>query len=176
MRRVVVTGMGMVTPLGRDLESTWSALCRGQERRRADLALRRQHLPDPDRRRGQGLLAGGLSTGRRRGGASTRGTPSSPWPPPRWPSMTRGSSRLQDRARPGAVRRLSRLRRRTAGFPPVRQAGLPDGPRRARSTRRNSRGWGCTSCTRSARPSKSRARPRATWPASSAPRGPTPTA
>ena len=26
MRRVVVTGMGMVTPLGRDLETTWSAL------------------------------------------------------------------------------------------------------------------------------------------------------
>jgi 3-oxoacyl-[acyl-carrier-protein] synthase II len=26
MRRVVVTGMGMVTPLGRDLESTWAAL------------------------------------------------------------------------------------------------------------------------------------------------------
>ncbi len=29
MRRVVVTGMGMVTPLGRDLESTWSALQEG---------------------------------------------------------------------------------------------------------------------------------------------------
>jgi 3-oxoacyl-[acyl-carrier-protein] synthase II len=30
MRRVVVTGMGMVTPLGRDVESTWSALCAGK--------------------------------------------------------------------------------------------------------------------------------------------------
>ncbi len=30
MRRVVVTGMGMVTPLGRDLESTWSALLSGK--------------------------------------------------------------------------------------------------------------------------------------------------
>ena len=29
-RRVVVTGMGMVTPVGRDLESTWSALQEGQ--------------------------------------------------------------------------------------------------------------------------------------------------
>ena len=28
-RRVVVTGMGMVTPLGRDLESTWRSLCEG---------------------------------------------------------------------------------------------------------------------------------------------------
>jgi len=30
MRRVVVTGMGMVTPIGRDLESTWSALLSGK--------------------------------------------------------------------------------------------------------------------------------------------------
>ncbi|MDX2038684.1 MAG: beta-ketoacyl-ACP synthase II [Isosphaeraceae bacterium] len=29
-RRVVVTGMGMVTPLGRDLETTWSALTAGK--------------------------------------------------------------------------------------------------------------------------------------------------
>src|SRR5689334_25161130 len=30
MRRVVVTGMGMVTPVGRDLESTWSSLLAGE--------------------------------------------------------------------------------------------------------------------------------------------------
>jgi 3-oxoacyl-[acyl-carrier-protein] synthase II len=30
MRRVVVTGMGMVTPIGADLESTWSALLSGK--------------------------------------------------------------------------------------------------------------------------------------------------
>src|SRR3954451_18234556 len=30
MRRVVVTGMGMVTPVGRDLESTWSSLQEGR--------------------------------------------------------------------------------------------------------------------------------------------------
>ena len=30
MRRVVVTGMGMVTPMGADLESTWSALLAGK--------------------------------------------------------------------------------------------------------------------------------------------------
>ncbi len=30
MRRVVVTGMGMVTPVGSDLESTWSALLEGK--------------------------------------------------------------------------------------------------------------------------------------------------
>src|SRR5262245_32525317 len=30
MRRVVVTGMGMVTPVGTDLESTWTALLAGR--------------------------------------------------------------------------------------------------------------------------------------------------
>ena len=30
MRRVVVTGMGMVTPIGRDLESTWTSLLEGR--------------------------------------------------------------------------------------------------------------------------------------------------
>ncbi len=30
MRRVVVTGMGMVTPVGRDVETTWSALLKGK--------------------------------------------------------------------------------------------------------------------------------------------------
>src|SRR5271157_999563 len=30
MRRVVVTGMGMLTPVGCDLESTWSALLSGR--------------------------------------------------------------------------------------------------------------------------------------------------
>ncbi|MGO9596449.1 MAG: beta-ketoacyl-ACP synthase II [Isosphaeraceae bacterium] len=30
MRRVVVTGMGMVTPVGKDLESTWAALLEGK--------------------------------------------------------------------------------------------------------------------------------------------------
>ena len=30
MRRVVVTGMGMVTPVGRDMETTWKALLAGK--------------------------------------------------------------------------------------------------------------------------------------------------
>ncbi|MEA2633136.1 MAG: 3-oxoacyl-[acyl-carrier-protein] synthase, partial [Chloroflexota bacterium] len=30
MRRIVVTGMGMVSPVGRDLESSWSALQEGR--------------------------------------------------------------------------------------------------------------------------------------------------
>ena len=30
MRRVVITGVGAVTPLGNDIESTWQALIAGQ--------------------------------------------------------------------------------------------------------------------------------------------------
>ena len=55
MRRVVVTGMGMVTPAGpRPGEHLVGAPGRA-ERGRPDLALRRRDLPHPDRRRGQGL-------------------------------------------------------------------------------------------------------------------------
>ena len=54
-RRVAITGIGMVTPAGNDVATTWEALLAGRSGGRADPRLRRQRLLDADRGRGQGL-------------------------------------------------------------------------------------------------------------------------
>ena len=90
MRRVVVTGMGMVTPVGRDLEIDLVGAPGGPERRRPDHPVRRRDLPDPDRRRGPRASGWTTTSTTPRGGTSTAGTPSSPSPPPRWPSIDSG--------------------------------------------------------------------------------------
>ena len=45
MRRVVVTGLGAVTPLGNDAASTWRAATRGRERHRLDPLVRPGRFP-----------------------------------------------------------------------------------------------------------------------------------
>ena len=37
--RVVITGIGMVTPLGNNLGTTWAGLCAGRVRRTGDYTL-----------------------------------------------------------------------------------------------------------------------------------------
>ena len=54
-RRVVVTGMGMLTALGNDVASTWEGMVAGRSGHRPDRVLRPVAAPGPDRRRGQGL-------------------------------------------------------------------------------------------------------------------------
>ena len=56
-RRVVVTGMGMVTPVGRDLESSWKALREGRGGVGPITLFDASTFADPDRGRGEGLLA-----------------------------------------------------------------------------------------------------------------------
>ncbi len=54
-RRVVVTGMGIITSLGSDLESFWTALLEGRSGVRQHLAIRRLVFALPDRRRDPGF-------------------------------------------------------------------------------------------------------------------------
>ena len=54
-RRVVVTGVGLISSVGIGTEANWEALLRRPERHRADHALRRVGVLGADRRRGQGV-------------------------------------------------------------------------------------------------------------------------
>ena len=68
-RRVAITGLGLVTPVGNDVASTWAALLAGPQRCRAHRQLRCQRLPGAHRGRGQG-------SGRCRGAAGAWATAS----------------------------------------------------------------------------------------------------
>ena len=131
MRRVVVTGMGMVTPVGRDLETHLVGAPGRPERRRPDHALRRRDLPDPDRRRGHAASTSRTTSTMPSAGRSTAATPSSPSPRRGWRSTIRASRRARDLDRV-AVRRLPRLGRGAAGLPPVRRPGQPDAQRQGK--------------------------------------------
>ncbi len=54
-RRVVVTGLGLVTPVGIGMEETWSALVAGKSGIGPITLFDASTLPDPHRRRGEGL-------------------------------------------------------------------------------------------------------------------------
>ena len=53
MRRVVVTGLGLVTPLGADVETTWRNLIAGKSGIGADHPLRYKRPESQDRGRGE---------------------------------------------------------------------------------------------------------------------------
>ena len=103
MRRVAVTGLGAVTPLGLDAPSTWRAARRRRERRRLHPGLRRERLPGADRGRGEGLRPQPRSPRRRRRGSSTATSCS------RSARRRRRGGRGRRRPRPGARRDPRRL-------------------------------------------------------------------
>ena len=57
VRRVAVTGLGAVTPLGLDAQSTWEAAVAGRSGVDWIQLVRRERIPRPDRVRGQGVRA-----------------------------------------------------------------------------------------------------------------------
>ena len=91
MRRVVVTGLGAVTPIGGDAPSTWRAAVAGRERDRLDHRVRRERVPGSRRCRGEGLRPDRRSRRRRRRAGSTATSCSRSAPRAR-PSPTRTST------------------------------------------------------------------------------------
>ena len=53
MRRVVVTGLGLVTPLGADVETAWANIVAAKSGGGHDHPLRRDRLPHQLRLRGE---------------------------------------------------------------------------------------------------------------------------
>ena len=91
MKRVAITGVGVVSPLGNDAPSTWEAAVAGRERHRQHPGLRDDRAPGADRRRGEGLRPerGHLAEG---GASASTATSSSRSAPPRRRSATQAST------------------------------------------------------------------------------------
>ena len=113
-RRVVVTGMGCVTPLGNDVETLWAGLKEGKSGVGYTTLFDASNFPTQDLGRGQELGHRRRRRRRRASGSSAAGTRSSPSAPPSRPMHDSGV--LGRQLDPDALRRLSGQRRRPAGL------------------------------------------------------------
>ena len=80
-RRVVVTGLGAMTPVGNDVATTWRSLLEGRPARAPITKFDRGHVPRALRLRGEGVRSARSTwIGRKRSAPTC--TRSTPWPPP----------------------------------------------------------------------------------------------
>ncbi len=154
MRRVGITGLGAVTPIGLDAPSIVARRARGRERDRLHPGVRHERVPGPDRRRGQGLRSGD-------GCASEGGPADGSQRPPRARRRAGGVAGVRARERrsstDGRRRRLGDRRpagdRRAAlglARPRPRPGLARSSSRASSSTRRAGRSrsrWGCAGRT-----------------------------
>ena len=105
-RRVVVTGLGIVSPVGIGVAAAWDAILARALRHRADHALRRVGVPGAHRRRGQGLRRRRSTCPARKRAATTRSSTTAS--SPTMEAITRRRPRRL-RRRQGARRRVHRL-------------------------------------------------------------------
>ena len=123
MRRVAVTGLGAITPIGLDAPSTWRAAVAGESGVDFIQRVRRERVPGPDRGRGEGLRP---DCGRPSQGGATDG--------PERPARAGGGAgslarRRDQRVGSGACRR----RRRLGDRRPAGDRGAGGRPARARA-------------------------------------------
>ena len=169
-RRVVVTGMGMITPVGRRRRVVVAGACaRGGAGSGPITLFDAATLSHADRGRGLGGFR--LADYRADADALARAQPDVAARPGRGDAGVAHAGLRRAAAGSGPVRGLPRLGRGAAGFRPLRRPGPPLEPMTAASTRRGSRASACGRCTRPARPSRSRADRPGTWRPSSGPGG-----
>jgi len=165
MRRVVVTGMGMVTPIGLDMESTWSSLLEGGAASvRSACSMRRRFRPGSRPRFADSSSPTTSMTPS--AGRSIAVIPSSPSPRRGWRSTTRASRNGQASLASGFGVYLGSGEGQQ-DFPRFRRAREPDDRGVGRSTPVPLRGWASRSSIPSRKPSRSRELPRVISPGSS---------
>ena len=166
-RRVVVTGVGCVTPMGHSVEETWSRLLRGESGVGYTTIFDASNFPTRSPPR-SAIWTSPTSAKIRIAGSIAAGIRSSPSAPPNRRSTTRAS--IDRHARSDPLRRLSGQRRRAAGLRPLHADDDCRASKASNSIWPVSAASAWTFCIPRRNWSKSRTCRPGTWPACSMPK------